>query len=408
MEARLTRKMIETAKAPDAGSLWLRDTERRGLSVRVWRARGEIRRAYVISWPDGSGGTKTATVGHHGEPWKPDPNTGEARVLTLDLARIEAARLLGARHDGKDPAMARSALVGRPTLRQFAEKYRQEWATVEKAPRTVVEEDGNLARHLLPLMGDERLEAIGPAHVSRLKSELRAHPVTANRCRSLLSSMLNVAKLWGDVPASYVNPCAMVPKFDERGRERILTPDELKAIGSAMRLEEATAPVAVAALRVLMLTGARPVEILPLTQGQRAVALATGVLVQDSRKSRYKRRPVYFSPGALAVLESVRAVQGNEHVFPGVVEGRHLTHSGLGSAWERICRRAKVAGVRPYDLRHCFATVSMMLATNRKLVQELMGHSDPRTTERYLHVPAEPLRALSAETADEITKALKD
>ncbi len=69
--------------------------------------------------------------------------------------------------------------------------------------------------------------------------------------------------------AGWANPCRHVGKYREQGRERFLSDSELARLGDALREAEQASPFVVAALRLLILTGARLNEILSL--GQRPI-----------------------------------------------------------------------------------------------------------------------------------------
>lgn len=429
MRVKLTKRVVEAAEAPARGDLWLRDSERPGLRLRVWRGWAKrVRRAYVVSWADGRGRQPQITLGDHGAPWRPDPETGEPRTLTLDAARVEAARLLGLVAAGRDPREEREGARGGrvPTLREFAPRYLADWAKVEKAPRSVAEDEGNLERHLLPLLGDLQLDVIGPEHVSRLKATLAAVPTTANRCRALLSKMVNTAVLWRILPRDHPNPCRDVPKFREKGRTRRLTVDELAVIGGALEEEAKGAAVAVAALRVLAFTAARPVEILGLLRAQLPGIVAHGVVVAVSRKAAEGSRPIPFPPPARDAAAGAPAVDGNPFLFPGEVEGRPLTIWGLEGAWERVRLRASgwrreegrwqppaeraavdVRDVRVYDLRHTLGTILAEDGAEAFLIQAVLGHSDPRTSQKYVHVGAGPAGAVAAAAAAKVEEAMR-
>ena len=63
------------------------------------------------------------------------------------------------------------------------------------------------------------------------------------------------------------NPCRSVRRYKEESRERFLSPDEWRSLGRALREAEADGsvwPQAIAALRLLMLTGCRRQEIVTL------------------------------------------------------------------------------------------------------------------------------------------------
>ena len=108
------------------------------------------------------------------------------------------------------------------------------------------------------------------AHVSALHYRLRETPRAANRALAVLSKMFSLAAAWGLVPDG-TNPCRAVRKYKERKRERFLSREEYRRLGQALAEAEAEAgregavsPYAIAALRLLMLTGCRLNEILTL------------------------------------------------------------------------------------------------------------------------------------------------
>jgi site-specific recombinase XerD len=53
----------------------------------------------------------------------------------------------------------------------------------------------------------------------------------------------------------------------------------------------------------------------------------------------------------------------------------------------------RVTGWNPHSLRHAAATVAYEGTHDLRAVQELLGHSSLATTERYLHVRVDQVRA---------------
>ncbi|RXJ75072.1 hypothetical protein CRV03_14035, partial [Arcobacter sp. F155] len=85
----------------------------------------------------------------------------------------------------------------------------------------------------------------------------------ANRCLTLLSKMLNLAELWG-VRAKASNPVRGIPRYRETPKERFLTAEEFKRLGAALddlERQGIESIYALAAFRLLILTGARRGEI---------------------------------------------------------------------------------------------------------------------------------------------------
>ncbi|MBW2366724.1 MAG: tyrosine-type recombinase/integrase [Deltaproteobacteria bacterium] len=49
-----------------------------------------------------------------------------------------------------------------------------------------------------------------------------------------------------------------------------------------------------------------------------------------------------------------------------------------------------------YTLRHSFATIMLENGINIRVLQELMGHADVKTTERYTHVMDKDISRISS------------
>ena len=206
MRQRLTKRLVEQAAAPEKGSRYLWDSEVPGFAVRVYTGSGGgVRRIYVVRFNKPNGSSVWITIGHHGTPWRPDAS-GHPRTLTADLARDEAIVHRGTWQAGEDPRAVRAA--GRvtldvpdvparpqcPTLTEFQKRYLEEHADVHKAPSSAKEDRGYLTRHILPALGDLRLDDIGPGEVSKLQAALRGKPTTANRCIEVVSTIINKAR----------------------------------------------------------------------------------------------------------------------------------------------------------------------------------------------------------------------
>ena len=103
-------------------------------------------------------------------------------------------------------------------------------------------------------------------------SIISATPSTANRALPVLSVMMAQTVLWNMRPHDS-NPCRNIRRYKVQPRERFLSPEELKRLGFV--LDHAEDVQAVAAIRMLIFTGARSSEITGLkwawVRGTRAV-----------------------------------------------------------------------------------------------------------------------------------------
>jgi integrase len=219
-----------------------------------------------------------------------------------------------------------------------------------------------------------------------------------------MSKLFNLAERWNMRPDGN-NPCRHVPRYEEQSRERYLTVAELGRLGEALEAglaAQSETPHMVAAVKLLLLTGARLNEI--LTAEWEWVDLDRRVITLPDSKTG--RKPLYLSEAAVEVLRDLQKLRGPESrfVIAGRFPDRPLTN--LTKPWKRIRERAGIEDVRLHDLRHTAASIGVSQGMNLPVIGRLLGHTQASTTQRYAHVDIDPALAAADKIGTVVAGAL--
>jgi integrase len=195
------------------------------------------------------------------------------------------------------------------------------------------------------------------------------------------------------------NPCRHVEKFGERKRERMLSPAELARLGEALAAYDGS-PYAVAAVNLLVFTGARLGEVLGL-QWEWIDFERGEARLPDSKTGA---KTLHLPPPARAVLADLPRLDGNPYVIAGAKEGAALVN--LEKPWRAIRKAAGLDDVRLHDLRHAFASVAASSGMGLPIIGKMLGHTQAATTARYAHLASDPVKAAAAAVAGKIAAAM--
>lgn len=303
--------------------------------------------------------------------------------------------------DGIDPVAKRKAGRRGSGLSDVLDRYLDEHARLHKRQSSQAMDEILIRTHVRPALGKLGIKEVTREHVQRLHKGMAATPYVANRTLALLSKVMNLAEAWGLRPDG-TNPTRHVKRYPEKKRRRYLNGEELVRLGAVLRDEEQAGadPYVIAAVRMLLFTGARLSEI--LTAKWDYVDLERSRLALPDSKTGQK--DVLLNSGALEVLRNLPRMTGNPFVIVGKVEGKHLVN--LEKPWRRIRTLAALPDVRLHDLRHTHASIAAGLGASLPIIGALLGHTQPQTTARYAHLATDPVRAVSDAVSSRLTATL--
>jgi integrase len=333
------------------------------------------------------------TIGRHGAPWTPDD------------ARDESIRLLGEVAKGGDPAAVKQTKRKAATVSELCDHYLADAEAgrlltrrrAAKKESTLVTDRGRIERHIKPLLGRHAVAAVTREDVERFMHDVaegktaitakgakkrgfarvRGGRGTATRTIGLLGAIFTYATKHRMREG---NPVVGVMRYADGVRERRLSEEEYKALGTALRNAEAASiwPAAVGAARFLALTGWRLGEVLDLRWDQvdfnRHVAL-----LPDSKTGRSTRA---LSHAACDILQDL--THSRDRVFPATRGDGPM--SGFPKLWKKIAKLGKLpADVTAHVFRHSFSSLAADLGYSELTIGTLVGHKGHTVTSKYIH-----------------------
>lgn len=394
---KITRRVVDSAR-PRRCEYIVWDSAVGGFGLRI-RPSGAL--SYIVVYRFG-GRPRRYTIGAPGSPWTPES------------ARDKALSVLGELADGEDPqdnkALDRKAM----TVAQLCDLYLAEGLATRK-PKSIAAARGRIENHIKPLLGPRRAALVTREDVEKLLIAV-AEGRTARQSKTKKQGLSRVRGGRGAANQAVVtlsaafgfavgrrirpdNPAYRVRRFPGKKLERFLSPAELGRLGEAIAAAEALgveSPYALAAVRLLILTGCRRNEILSCRRDfvdhyHRCLRLP------DSKTGA---KVVHLGAAAMKVIAAIPAVDGNPYLLPGPGGEGHLVN--LQKPWTRLRAAAGLDDVRLHDLRHSFASLGVAGGDSLYVVGALLGHRSPKTTDRYAHLADHPVKAAADRIAHEV------
>ena len=312
---------------------------------------------------------------------------GDFPTMGLAEARKNAERMRVEVRQGADPVRARREREDAQTLGELFEEYLQ-YAAGELAPKTMKERErilrGDDLRGLRQLLPAEVTPNDVASALDRI--ERRGARIMLNRTQGALSTAFRWAVRRRHA-GLIANPVKQLERrFDEVGRERWLTSDEIQAVWRDIERRAIGAPTA---LQLVLVTAQRPGEVAGMRWSH--IDGSTWTMPAGYRKSKKVSPPhdTYLSSLALGVLSAAKEYHRSQKtpghrkfVFPNPkAPDGHIRAMALSHAAQRANRVLIKAGTiesrwTPHDLRRTASTHMTKLGHGRLIVDKVLGHTD--------------------------------
>jgi integrase len=398
--SKLTKQFVDKTK-PNGRDYFLWDDELPGFGLRVFESG---KKSYLVQYRVGKR-SRRITIGLHGP-------------ITPEQARKSALSLLSRIKHGEDPAEDKIQERQALTIQELCSLYFQEGCATKK-PSTLKSDKGRIERHIIPLLGHYRVKDLTRSDIERfmqdvasgktsvdIKTGFRGRAIvsggkgTATRTVGLLGGILTFAMNHRICSA---NPVRGVKRYPDQKCTRFLGKSELSKLGRVLMditAEGSESSATIAIVKLLLLTGCRKSEILTLKWEY--VDFQRGYLYLPDSKTGAKAVPV--SNAALEILRNIEKHPTSSYIFSNMKADSYFV--GFPKAWERIKRRAGLDGMRLHDLRHSFASIGASSGDSLLVIGKILGHKDPKTTQRYAHLDNDPVREAVERIGKMVTKSI--
>jgi integrase len=392
------------------------DSELTGFGVKAMPS-GAL--SWIVEYRPGEGGRGVA---------KRRMVIGTPATLTPEKAREAAEKLLASVKLGADPAAERGAARKAETVDELLDSFIEKHLEPKRKAGTIRLNTGYIKNHIRPALGKKKANAVTHSDVDRLHRKIgETHSVTANRVVALIGTIYAFGLKTKVLPKGAENPAVGIEHFDEKLRQRYLTEKELHRLGDAIReaetigvpwepdptkkIKHAPKPEnrrakidqhAAAAIRLLLFTGCRLMEILNLRWAE--YDAGRGLLFLPDSKTGQKT--VVLSAPAIAILDALPRV--GAYVVASETAGTkdEKPRADLNRPWRAVRKRAGIEDVRIDDLRHSFASVGAGSGLGLPIIGNLLGHTQTSTTQRYAHVAVDPAKRAADIIAGKIADAM--
>ena len=255
----------------------------------------------------------------------------------------------------------------------------------------------------LAVLGDRSVQTITREDLNDLKRYYLASSIKPVTVRARLSVLRTLLRWCAEI--GIINQVPVFPKLPAADYEKFIppSPSELAAICSV------SSPHLIRVALIGAQLGVRvgPCELLKMEWSH--IDLGRGVARIRAAKKR-KDQPWREVPIRSRLLEMMREWHKGDQAIGTeyVIHYKGARVSSIKTAWAGALKRAGITRrIRPYDLRHAFATEAIAAGVDIKTVAQIMGDDPRMLLEHYQHVADKQKRA-AVEALPEIVFTAKN
>lgn len=328
---------------------------------------------------------------------------GKFPQMTIEQARVEAAKINAAIMLGENPAETRRNNKGELSVYELFNQYLEEYVKMETrsyrsykslfdlyianplGKRKVSRVDINDIEDLFRKISQQTIKVKKAKNPKEFIEKQKR--ITANRVVALISSAYN----WGIKNRKCKhNPARGVEKNPAKSRDRFLQAEELKAFFKAVHSEENDSIRDYILLSLY--TGARRSNVVSMRWAD--ISLKNKIwLIPHTKNGDPVAVPLIDE--AIEILEN-RFNNDSEYVLPGSGKDGHLIDPKKG--WKRILEKSGLENLRPHDLRRTLGSWQAITGSSLLIIGKSLGHKSSKATEVYARLNLDPVRK-SIETA---------
>ncbi len=229
-------------------------------------------------------------------------------------------------------------------------------------------------------------------------------PASADHLAKFLRQSMNYAVRLDLLTSS---PVSKIQLFNvDNQEERFMSDEQLQRLMSTLEAVGDRRKVASLVIKFLLVTGARVNEALHGQWKDIDRKNRTWTVLATNSKSK-RRRSIPLNDAAMAVLDRLSSEGKSEWLFTSCRGSGNQRLTEISKTFQQIRKDAGLPWLRIKDFRHNYA--SMLVNSGRTLyeVQQILGHSDSKVTERYAHLSTARLQEAANSAGAYLDKALE-